>query len=398
MDERSRLVPLSSLTLDPVNARRHPERNMEAIKGSLARFGQQKPIVVTPGGVVVAGNGTLIAARALGWADIVVVETPLTGADLTAFALADNRTSELAEWDPDVIGPTLKSLQDMDFDIGSIGFDQDFLTAHTPEVVEGGLTDPDSVPENVDTRCKPGDLWVLGNHRLLCGDSTNVQHVERLMGGEKADLCVTDPPYNINYIGKTKDALKIANDNMSADDFRDFCRGFVGCIAASVTGCIYVFGPPGPDGRIMFTVLDEAFHHSATIVWNKDRFVLGRAKYHSKYEPCWFGWNGDGTNFVDDRTLTNVWDFPRPSASELHPTMKPVELIENAIGHASKRGQGVLDLFLGSGTTLIACEKTGRRCFGMELDPKYCDVILARWEAFTGKQATLHPGDGAGNG
>lgn len=402
---KAETVAIGDLVLDPSNARKHSPKNLEAIKGSLAKFGQQKPIVVGKGNVVIAGNGTLEAARALGWDEISVVRTKLEGTDATAFAIADNRTGELAEWDAGVLGDTLKSLQDLDFDLDSIGFSQDDLDKMIAQPLPAeGLTDPDAVPEQVETRCKPGDLWILGEHRLLCGDSTNVQHVGRLMGETKADLCVTDPPYNVNY-GGAKQNLKgskykertIANDNMSGEDFGDFCRGFVGSIAAFVQGCIYVFGPPGPDGRIMFTVLDQAFHCSTTIIWNKDRFVLGRGKYHCKYEPCWFGWNGDGSNFVDDRTLSNVWDFARPAASDLHPTMKPVELIEQAIKHASKPGQTVLDLFGGSGTTLLACERTGRKARLNELDPKYCDVILTRWEQFTGKTATLETrqkGDG----
>jgi len=188
-------VAITSLVLDPANARRHPDKNLETIKGSLARFGQQKPIVVGKNNVVIAGNGTLEGARALGWDKINVVRTELEGTEATAYALADNRSGELAEWDANILGETLKSLQDIDFDLSAIGFDDDDLAKMMPTEVAEGLTDPDAVPENVETRCKPGDLWILGDHRLLCGDSTNVQHVERLMGGQKASLCFTSPPY-----------------------------------------------------------------------------------------------------------------------------------------------------------------------------------------------------------
>lgn len=390
---QTELVPIDSLVFDPANARKHGTKNLDSIKGSLARFGQQKPIVVGKNGVVIAGNGTLEAARALGWSEINVVRTELEGTEATAFAIADNRTGELAEWDVGVLGETLKALDALDFDLASIGFDDDDLAKMLPtEAPAEGLTDPDEVPEDVETRCKPGDLWILGEHRLLCGDSTNVQHVERLMNGERAALVLTDPPYNVDY-GHVKHpkfkVREIANDNMSTSDFRTFCQGFAASIAAFADGCIYVFGPPGPDGRVMFTVLDEAFHCSTTIVWNKDRFVLGRGKYHNKYEPCWFGWHGSGARFTDDRTLTNVWDVPRPAASDLHPTMKPVELFECAMRHASRSGDTVLDLFGGSGTTMIASEQLGRKSRLMELDPKYCDVILARWEKFTGQTAKL---------
>ncbi len=382
------------------NSRTHSDEQISQIASSIKAFGFTNPILVSDGNDIIAGHGRALAAGKLGLDHVPCIRLGhLTERDRRAYVIADNRLALSADWDAKMLELEVAELQAMDFDLDLLGFEEAELDALLcPEVLpEEGLTDPDAVPENVDTRCKPGDLWILGNHRLLCGDSTNVQHVERLMGGEKADMCVTDPPYNVDYGNNKSDKHKfrpIENDNMSHDDFRDFCRGFVGCIAAVVDGCIYVFGPPGVDGRIMFTVLDEAFHCSTTIVWNKDRFVLGRGKYHNKYEPCWFGWNGKGINFVDDRTLNNVWDFPRPAASELHPTMKPVELIENALAHASKPGQVVLDLFGGSGTTLIACEKKGRYARLNELDPKYCDVILTRWEQFTGKTATLEEADG----
>jgi DNA modification methylase len=226
----------------------------------------------------------------------------------------------------------------------------------------------------------------------MCGDSTSIDAVEKLMDGSKADMVFTDPPYNIDYGNIKHPKFKqrsIENDNMTGEAFKEFCQGFAASIKLVCNGCIYVFGPPAVDGRIMFTVLDEYFHCSTTIIWNKDQFTLGRGKYQNKYEPCWFGWNGTGAAFTDSRNLTNVWDFPRPKKSELHPTMKPVAIFENGIGHASNNGGLVLDLFGGSGTCVIACEKTGRINRSMELDPKYCDVIVKRWQDFTGKQATL---------
>ena len=286
-------------------------------------------------------------------------------------------------------------MQDLDaagFDLTLTGFDLGEIAALTLDETEG-LTDPDAVP---DAPAVPvtvlGDVWLLGRHRLMCGDSTSIDAVGRLMDGQKADMVFTDPPYNVDYGNNksSKDVVReIQNDNMTREDFQTFCAGFTLSITSFCSGCVYVFGPPGPDGRVMFTELDNAMHCSTTIVWNKDRFVLGRGKYQNKYEPCWFGWNGSGSSFVNDRKLTNVWDFPRPSSSKLHPTMKPVELVENAIGHASNVGGMVMDLFGGSGTTVIACEKTARDCRMMELDPKYCDVIIQRWQNFTGQTATL---------
>lgn len=253
--------------------------------------------------------------------------------------------------------------------------------------------DPDHIPgAPKEATTKRGDLWRLGDHLLLCGDSTMIDDVAKLMGQDKAALVVTDPPYNVDYANNEHPKFKvrpIEKDNMSGEDFQTFCRGFAASIAAFLDGCLYCFGPPGPDGRLMFTILDEYFHPSTTIVWNKDRFAPGRGKYHNKYEPCWFGWHGDGTRFTEDRTLSNVWDVPRPTNSELHPTMKPVELIETAIRHASNPKDIVLDLFGGSGTTLIACEKTTRCARVVELTPIYCDVIVRRWEEYTGQKAEL---------
>ena len=253
-----------------------------------------------------------------------------------------------------------------------------------------GLIEDDEIPEVKESKVKRGDIWKLGEHKIMCGDSTSFDDVDKLMNGEKADMVFTDPPYNINYgtIKHPKFKVRdIKNDNMSSNDFKIFVEGFVENIKVFCDGIVYCWSGQGKDGRIMFTVLDEKLHNSTTIIWNKDQFTLGRGKYQNKYEPCWFGWVNSGKNFTNDRTLTNVWDFKRPQKSELHPTMKPIELCENALNHSSIKNQIILDLFLGSGSTLIAAEKLNRKCYGMELDEKYCDVIIERWEQFTGKKA-----------
>lgn len=240
----------------------------------------------------------------------------------------------------------------------------------------------DEIPEEVESVTKLGDLWELGNHRVLCGDSTDYDTVAYLMDGKKADMVFTDPPYNIDYGNIKRYKFKerdIKNDNMSSDEFKEFCTKFTESITQVTDDLIYVFGPPGPDGRIMFMVLDSILHCSTTVVWNKDQFTLGRGKYQNKYEPCWFGWNKSGKNFTADRKLTNVWDFSRPKKSEEHPTMKPIGLCEIPLRHGSNTGGIVSDLFLGSGSTLIAAEKTNRICYGMELDEHYCDVIVKRY-------------------
>ncbi len=240
----------------------------------------------------------------------------------------------------------------------------------------------DDASEEVENVTKLGDLWEIGNHRLLCGDSTNKATVEKLMDGHKADMVFTDPPYNISYGKLNHSKFKkrdIENDNMSDEDFKKFVEGFVSTIISFCDGIVYCWADQGSNGRNMFSVLDENLHSSTVIIWCKDKFTLGRGKYQSQYEPCWFGWVKSGKSFTEDRTLTNIWNFPRPKKSELHPTMKPIEVVENGINHSSRKGDSVLDLFLGSGSTLIACEKTNRKCYGMELEEHYCDVIVNRY-------------------
>lgn len=392
-------IDIEKLVLDPANARKHGEKNLESIKGSLAKFGQQKPIVVNKDNVVVAGNGTLTAARSLGWTHINVVRTDLTGADLIAFGLADNRSSELAEWDLDVLPDLLLSLQQEDFDLSSIGFDEKDLDIFIPEEIEEGKTDPDAVPENVETRCKPGDLWIMGNHRLLCGDSTNIQHVDRLMNGEKADMVFTDPPYGVSYTKKTKEVFgsteytEIENDDKSGDELKDFFRSAFSVLRNTMTDSCsyYVCSPQGGDSEMMMMMMrenDMKCRHQ--IIWVKDApvFSMGRLDYDYKHEPILYGWTKRHEFKRKGSQDKSVWEFKR-TENKLHPTMKPVELIENAILNSTGSKALVLDVFLGSGSTLIACEKTKRNCYGMEIDPHYCDVILKRWEDFTGQTAVL---------
>lgn len=331
-------VAIAKLVFDPANARKHSARNLDAIKGSLTKFGQQKPIVIDAKGVVVAGNGTLAAAKDLGWDKIDAVRTKLEGPEAIAFALADNRTAELAEWDTEILTETLKALKDIDFDLDAIGFDEDFMTALAPAGGTEGLTDPDDVPESVETRCKPGDLWILGDHRLLCGDSTNVQHVERLMGGEKADMLFTDPPYGVNYEGghfHSGDVKVVRKrEKLASDETAAIYSDVIPLIPQFVDGPCYTwFADTRP--LELFQAVHEVGQTHALIIWHKTNatYAAMNAQYKQRHEPCLY------------------W--------------KP------------------------KGSTLIACEKTGRRCFGMEIDPKYCDVILARWEKFTGKTASL---------
>lgn len=407
--DKNEIVPIASLVSDPANARKHSPKNLEAIKGSLAQFGQQKPLVVAENNVVIAGNGTLWAMRDLGMKEVWISRSGLEGAKATGYAIADNRTGELAEWDDDVLSKTLEALKN-DIDLGSIGFDDADLAnlIKAPEVIPG--CDEDEVPEVVEPRTKPGDLYQLGNHRLLCGDSTNVQHVERLMGGEKADLWVTDPPYGVDIKqvsidryqktgrGNTQSAHnEIANDIASKDGWREvllacFANAY---IATTDKASHYVFTCQGSDKQMMMMMMmmqESGWNFRHEILWIKNRFILGRSDYHYQHEPCLYGWKEKGTHeWFGGRDKSSILQFD-VSKNDLHPTMKPIGLLEQLISNSSRIGGKVIDTFLGSGSTLIACEKTNRKCFGMEIDPHYCDVVVARWEKFTGKTAILQTG------
>ena len=395
MEVKRRLI--SDLTLDPQNARTHSQKNLDAIKASLTKFGQRKPIVITSEGLILAGNGTLEAAKSLGWDHIDVTVTPVDW-DLNtarAYALADNRTAELAEWDENVLAKQLLELMDEDFDIEAIGFE-----LPEPEIEP----EPDDAPsiEEVEHRTKLGQLWKLGDHLLYCGDSTEEATFTRLMGDEKAHLIWTDPPWNVNY-GAVDEGNQqgykvrtIMNDHMNEGQWDEFVQQFCATLKEhSEPGApIYLVMSAQEWPVIDRNLREVGFHWSSTVIWAKDRLVLSRKDYHTQYEPIWYGWNADAARLavVEDRKQSDVWEIQRPGRSELHPTMKPIELVQKSIVNSSKPGNIVLDSFGGSGSTLIACEQTNRKCRMVELDPQYCDVILARWEKFTGKTAELLPG------
>lgn len=403
-------VPIETLREDPRNERIHPERNLSQIKGSLARFGQRKAIVVRNDGTVIAGNGTLRAAIQLGWKEIAVVRVNDDDATASAYRIADNVSGLSSEWDEDGLAETMRELSGDDADLSlalATGFDEreiawlnehgnlDFPDFDKPQPTKG-LTDPDGVPEQVETRCKPGDLWILGNHRLLCGDSTKAEDVARLMGDQKADLWLTDPPYGVSYQakvegqGRTK-ASEITNDDLPLEEMAKFWEAIATAAHGATTDkCSYYwFACQGGDQMMMMMSISRAnWKVRHELIWVKDSLVLGRCDYHYKHEPILYGWKQEGTHeFFGDRTNTSTLECPRPRSNDLHPTMKPVELLERLINNSTRPDGRVLDSCLGSGSTLIACEKTGRRCFGMEIDPAYCDVAIARWEAFTGLKA-----------
>jgi len=368
------------------NAKKHPEAQVEHIANSIKEFGFRQPIVVDKDNILVIGHGRLLAAQKLGIESVPCVRADdLTEEQIKALRLADNKTNE-SEWDFDILSGELNDIFDIDME--QFGFEVE-LADEPLEIVE------DEVPEDVEARCKLGDTWQLGNHRLICGDSTCIETVDRLMNGEKADMVFTDPPWNVNYGAQQNHPSykprQIMNDSMSTEDFREFMHNaFKAMNNASKAGCMtYVVMSAQEWGNMMLTLAENDYHWSSTIIWNKDQLVLSRKDYHTKYEPIWYGWKAGESRLcpLEDRKQCDVWDFERPKRSDEHPTMKPVPLVARAIINSSKKGNNVLDLFGGSGSTLIGCEQTGRKCFMSELDPKYCDVIIQRWENFTGKKA-----------
>lgn len=384
-------IPCAELHNDPANVRKHGEQNLAAIKASLARFGQQKPIVVNQDGVVIAGNGTLMAARALGWQTIKAVRTNLAGSEATAFAIADNRTAELAEWDDAALQQQLAAIAIDDEELlAATGFDEKELAklaaANAPEVTEDDVPEPPAEPIT-----QPGDLWLLGKHRLLCGDSTKLDDVERLMNKERADLLLTDPPYNVDYTGKTKDALKVANDNMKDEEFRKF---LVNCFGAAFGwmkpgASFYIWHADSEGFNFRGAVKDCGQQVRQCLIWAKNVLVMGRQDYQWQHEPCLYGWkDGAAHGWYSDRKQTTLLNFEKPRRNEEHPTMKPVAMFAYLIGNSTAPQGLVYDPFLGSGTTLIAAEQLGRACYGMEISPAYCDVIVKRWETLTGQTAT----------
>jgi len=374
------LVLIDDLELDPNNARRHSKKNLDAIAGSLREFGQRKPIVVWRNRVV-AGNGTLVAARSLGWREISVARCPDDWDEVRvkAFALADNRSAELAEWDEQVLTEQLKELQLAEFDVEAIGFD---LMVEPEPVVE------DEIPEVVDTRVQLGQVWQLGRHRLMCADATDADAVAKLMNDKKADVVYTDPPYGMNLdTDYTKMGSNRSYDRVIADDKQfdasQLLNYFAYCDEIFLWGADYY----------VETLNRNYPELGSWLIWDKysdsQRIGLLDGKLGSAFETCW-------SKAKHARQLVRVLVTTNYTAhgdeTRVHPTQKPVELAAWFIGRFSKPNNLIVDLFGGSGSTLIACEQTGRTCFMMELDPKYCDVIIARWEKLTGETAVLVEG------
>lgn len=370
---------------------KNPRKNKAAVDyvaNSIKEFGFQQPIVVDKDMVVIAGHTRLKAAKKLKLKEVpVVIADNLTEEQVKAYRLADNKTAEKAEWDFDLLTDELLSLQELDFDMEQFGFDFDF--SEDEEAVEDDNWEADVPEEPISKR---GDIWVLGRHRLMCGDSTDAADVALLMNGNKADMLLTDPPYNVDYTGKASEleTKKIENDKMEDSAFQDFLTSaFSNAEENMKAGGVFYIWHAGLETSNFQTACKRAgFQVRQILIWNKDSLAIGRQDYQWKHEPCLYGWKDGASHlWASDRKQATVLDFEKPQKNNLHPTMKPIKLFDYQIKNNTKGDDIVLDLFGGSGTTIMAAEQNGRRGFVMEYDPKFVDVIVDRWEQFTGMKA-----------
>jgi len=395
MAERIELWPVDRLVPYDRNPRTHSAEQVSQIAASIVEFGFLNPILVDTADGIIAGHGRLQAAKQLGLAHVpVVVLDHLTKAQKRAYVIADNKLALNAGWDDDVLRGELDALKNDGFDLKLAGFSDEELSGLLESDDAAGNTDEDAVPEApVDPVTKSGDVYVLGNHRLLCGDSTILENVEGVLDGSLANMVFTDPPYNVDYGNTAKDKMRgnnrtIMNDNLG-EGFEAFLYDACVNMLTVCKGAIYVCMSSSELHTLQKAFVAAGGKWSTFVIWAKNTFTLGRSDYQRQYEPILYGWKQGTDHFwCGARDQGDVWFVNKPRVNDLHPTMKPVELVERAIQNSSKSRDIVLDCFGGSGTTLIACEKTGRQARLIELDPKYCDVIVKRWEEFTGKEAT----------
>lgn len=369
------------------NARTHSPEQINKLRSSLREFGFVNPVIIDRDYNVIAGHGRIMAARAEGITEIPCVFVDhLTEAQKKAYILADNRMALDAGWDEELLKVEIEALKAEDFNIELTGFDPkelDKLLGPDGDDIEDDDFDVDAELSKPAVT-HPGDIWTIGRHRLLCGDSTDPANYVLLMKDRKANLVVTDPPYNVNYEGT---AGRIRNDNMESGKFHEFLLDAFRCMNDNMgnDASIYVFHAD-TEGLNFRTAFDEAgFYLSGCCIWKKPSLVLGRSPYQWQHEPCLFGWKKDGKHqWYADRKQTTIWEFEKPKKNDVHPTMKPIPLIAYCIMNSSMTNTLVLDPFLGSGTTMMACEQSERTCYGLELDPKYCDVIINRYIGLTG--------------
>lgn len=395
-------LPIDKLVPDPRNPRRIDDDELERLTRSVQEFGFVAPIIARQADHrVIGGHQRLLAARRLGMTKVPVVLVDLTAEQADLLNIALNQIG--GHWDDALLAQLLARLQqESEGDVTLSGFSDAEIAAllktletrtkrDRPETFD--LVAALDQAKEKETRVQPGELWLLGAHRLLCGDATNGDDVTRLLDGRPARMAFTDPPYNValgDHGGQPRSQKKrrIANDALSPDAWAAFCTGWATNLLQHVDGACYVCMSTKEWPIVSHLLAEADGHWSDTIIWAKDRHVLGRADYQRRYEPIWYGWReGVDHHWCGDRDQTDVWQIPRPAVADLHPTMKPLGLVERAINNSSEPNDLVLDLFVGSGTTLVAAERTGRIGCGLEIDPHYCDVVIARWEAFSGEEA-----------
>jgi DNA modification methylase len=384
-----RRVPASQLAPNPRNWRTHPKAQADALRGVLSEIGIAGAVLARkrPDGVLELIDGHL-RAETLGDGEVPVLVLDVDEAEALKLLATYDPLSAMAEADPAILDDLLREVETANEALRKM-LDELAEESGVPdaakEIVEDEVPEP---PANPITQ--PGDLWILGEHRLLCGDSTKAEDVERLMAGAKADMVLSDPPYGVSYVGKTKDALKVENDALGEEDLTALVvAAFDNAEANCRAGAYWYATVPARPLHILFA--DDWKRRGILrqiMVWAKDSMVLGHSEYHYQHEPILFGWIPGDRHKNSDRTRTTLWQYDRPKANREHPTMKPVALWAQAVTDGSRTGEIVYDPFLGSGTTLIAAEQLGRKCYGMEISPAYCDVIVKRWETLTGKKAT----------
>lgn len=391
--QKIKIDKLIPATYNPRKNLKPSDAEYVKIKNSIEKFGFVSPLVINKDMTVIGGHQRLKVLKEMGIVEVECIIVDLDKTNEKALNIALNKIQ--GDWDEEKLEALLQELKLEDFDTNLTGFDFDEVDEILKDV-NGSKEDDfdvDSAYEEIEEPItKPGDVWILGKHRLMCGDSAQKEDVMRLMNNQDADMLLTDPPYNVDYVGKTSEALKIKNDNMSDNQFYEFLKKvFENMYSVTKEGAsIYVFHADTEGLNFRKAFKDAGYKLAECLIWKKDCFVMGRQDYQWQHEPILYGWKeGAAHHFINDRTQSTILEFDRPRQSSLHPTMKPIDLVARLLKNSSKENDKILDLFGGSGSTIIAAEQLNRNCYTMELDPKYCDVIVKRWESLTHKEAIL---------